>query len=96
MRPPCASPYPSSFHDILSLESFSFVSYRWSSWVCGKRIWPVSDAWLCHGSRVHTLALPVVDKLAAVFRGVDLEAQLSLLAVNLAAKVPPTCSPPFA
>ncbi len=37
---------------------------------------------------MHTLALPVVDKLAAVFRGVDLEAQLSLLAVNLAAKVP--------
>ncbi|KAK9908279.1 hypothetical protein WJX75_005414 [Coccomyxa subellipsoidea] len=38
--------------------------------------------------RVHTLALPVVDTLGLVFRGVDLEAQLSVLAVNLAAKVP--------
>ena len=37
--------------------------------------------------RVHTLALPVVATLGLVFRGVDLEAQLSVLAVNLAAKV---------
>ncbi len=43
--------------------------------------------------RVHTLALPVVDSLAQVFRGVDLEAQLSLLAVNLAAKVDPFNAP---
>ena len=37
--------------------------------------------------RVHTLALPVRDALGQVFRGVDLEAQLSMLATDLAAKV---------
>jgi hypothetical protein len=36
---------------------------------------------------VHTLALPVRDSLGQVFRGVDLEAQLCLLATDLAAKV---------
>ena len=37
--------------------------------------------------RVHTLALPVKDSLGQVFRGVDLDAQLCLLATDLAAKV---------
>ena len=33
------------------------------------------------------MALPAVDKLGSVFRGADLEASLSVLAVNMAAKV---------
>ena len=33
------------------------------------------------------MALPVKDALGQVFRGIDLEAQLSILAMNLAAKV---------
>jgi len=33
------------------------------------------------------MSLPAVDKLGAVFRGADLEASLSMLAVNMAAKV---------
>ncbi len=40
--------------------------------------------WAC---RVHTMALPAVDKLGNVFRCADLEASLSVLAVNMAAKV---------
>ncbi len=40
--------------------------------------------WAC---RVHTMALPAVDKLGHVFRGADLEASISVLAVNMAAKV---------
>lgn len=37
------------------------------------------------------MALPVKDALGQVFRGIDLEAQLCILAVNLAAKAGP-CS----
>ncbi len=33
------------------------------------------------------MALPAVDKLGNVFRGADLETSLSMLAVNMAAKV---------
>lgn len=54
---------------------------------------PDSGVW--HSRRVHTMALPVKDALGQVFRGIDLEAQLCILAVNLAAKVRP-CSLPVA
>ena len=51
-----------------------------------------ATSWAC---RVHTMALPAVDKLGNVFRGADLEASLSVLAVNMAAKVPlPSTLPP--
>ena len=44
--------------------------------------------------RVHTTALAAVDKLGSVFRGADLEASLSMLAVNMANKVGPMPSLP--
>ena len=40
------------------------------------------------------MALVAVDKLGSVFRGADLEASLSMLAVNMANKVGPMPSLP--
>ena len=39
------------------------------------------------------MALAAVDKLGSVFRGADLEASLSVLAVSMANKVGPMPSP---
>jgi hypothetical protein len=42
---------------------------------------------LPYGRRVHTLGLPVAAKLMYVFKGADLDAQITTLARSVAAKV---------